>query len=282
MKVLVVLSAVVALAAAQYLPYNSGYNWANGYGYNAAAYGLNLRSYAPTQYNYGYTPVQYNSGYAPYNYGSQFHAQDDFGGYQYGYADGLSTKSEHRRADGSTAGQYSYVDSNGQTQSVSYTAGANGFQVEGTNLPVAPVATQAPVQDTPEVQAARAEFMRAFHAAASRQRRSAPQPVAETPEVLAARAQHARLYAASAAAAAVGATPVATYLADTPEVAAEKARFFAAFNTAQARTALPVGAVNYPGLAYNTAAFPTPYTGNNNFFGYNGFNGFNAFNRFFY
>ena len=147
--------------------------------------------------------------------------------------------------------------------------------MEGTNLPVAPAEVRAaplvgpaPVQDTPEVMAARAEFMRAFHEAASRQKRSAPQPVVDTPEVRAARAEFERLYAPSAAAAAAGATPVATYLADTPAVAAAKARHQAAFTTAQARAALPY---TYPGFPYS--AFPNTYSG---------FTGFNGFNRFFY
>lgn len=266
MKVLVVLSAVAALSAAQYN--YAGFNAYNPYGtfYNGvpSAYGLNLRSYAPAAV-----------------YGSQYHAQDNFGGYQYGYADGLSNKLETRRADGSTAGSYSYVDTNGQTQTVRYTAGAGGFQVEGTNLPVAP----KPVQDTPEVAKARAEFQAAFQAAASRQRRSAPRPVQDTPEVAAEKAKFRALFAQSAAAAAAGATPVASYLADTAEVAAEKARFHAAYNAAAARAAAPAVPVAapapfpYTGLPYSATPFNGFYNGQ-----YNGFynNYFNGFNRFFY
>ncbi|XP_037085345.1 uncharacterized protein LOC119105890 [Pollicipes pollicipes] len=272
MKVLVVLSALAAIATAQYLPYANfgyaGYAGYPGYAGYAGAYGLNLRSYA-----------------APIAYGSQYHAQDTFGGYHYGYADGLSNKVETRRADGTTAGSYNYVDAEGQVQTISYTAGANGFQVEGTNLPVAPVANlkapvhtlvgPAPVQDTPEVQAARAEFTRLFAEAASRTRRSAPEPVSDTPEVTAEKARFRALFAEAAAAAEAGATPVASYLADTPEVAAEKARFEAAFKTAEARAALPLtyaarplayNGLPYAGLPYAGLPYAAPFAGFNRFF----------------
>lgn len=39
---------------------------------------------------------------------------------------------------GNIQGQYSYVDPNGKTITVKYTAGTNGFQVQGDHLPVAP------------------------------------------------------------------------------------------------------------------------------------------------
>ena len=63
-----------------------------------------------------------------------------------------------------------------------------GFRVQATNLPVAPAAPEvapleapifnlvgpAPVEDTPEVAAAKAEFQAAFDEAASREKRSTP------------------------------------------------------------------------------------------------------------
>ena len=231
----VIVSAVLAAAAAQFLPYSgfgySGVPYAAGYSlaaphystYNAAPF----YNYAPTQYA-GYSAAPYT--YAPYttyaaavpaSVSSQYHAQDELGSYSYGYADGLSTKHETKNAYGGTAGQYSYVDANGELQTVTYTADVNGFQVKATNLPVAPVADLAapvhalagpePVDDTAEVKAAKAEFKRLYDEAAAaaaaapdaRKKRSlvAPLPVQDTPEVTAAKAEHARLYAAAAAAA---------------------------------------------------------------------------------
>merc|ERR1712073_147648 len=78
---------------------------------------------------------------------SQYHAQDDFGQYSFGYSDGNSVKQEVKTADGVIRGAYSYVDSDGIVQNVNYIADALGFRVGATNLPVhevdAPVAVAA-------------------------------------------------------------------------------------------------------------------------------------------
>jgi len=97
----------------------------------------------------------------------QHHAQDEFGAFNYGYQDINSAKQEIHTPDGITRGSYSYVDANGLLQHVEYIADPiNGFRVAGTNIPVGPgpvvAAGPAPVVDTPEVTAARAEFQRAF------------------------------------------------------------------------------------------------------------------------
>ena len=105
---------------------------------------------------------------------TQFHAQDEFGGFSFGFQNGLSTRQESRSPDGVTRGSYSYVDSNGATQTVEYVADSvHGFRVAGTNIPVAHstspmVQTLEPVMDTPEVKAAKAEFQAAFDAAVAR------------------------------------------------------------------------------------------------------------------
>ncbi|XP_071441685.1 vitelline membrane-like protein [Hetaerina americana] len=104
---------------------------------------------------------------------SQYHAQDEIGQYSYGYAGGPSTKSEVKTFDGVTRGGYSYVDSEGQVQSVNYVADPlRGFRVSATNLPVAPAAPEVPVlesvQETAEVAAARAEHLAAYEEAKSR------------------------------------------------------------------------------------------------------------------
>merc|ERR1719361_1549224 len=70
---------------------------------------------------------------------SQFHGQDELGGYNYGYQTAESSKQEIRRPDGIVQGTYSYVDANGILQTVNYISDAEGFKVAATNLPQAPV-----------------------------------------------------------------------------------------------------------------------------------------------
>ena len=115
---------------------------------------------------------------------SQFHAQDEFGQFSFGYQNINSAKTESRDAFGVTRGSYQYVDANGILQTVNYIADpVNGFRVAGTNIPVAPevapvaapVAPIAPVAapletpvapaETPEVAAARAEHLAAHEKA---------------------------------------------------------------------------------------------------------------------
>jgi len=112
--------------------------------------------------------------------GSQYHAQDDFGQYSFGYNDPNSQRQEIKTADGVVRGAYQYVDKDGVLQTVEYIADDGGFRVAATNLPTAPA---APVVDTPEVAAAKA----AHYAALEEQERSAQLPVvqAATPIVVA-------------------------------------------------------------------------------------------------
>merc|ERR1712012_564149 len=124
-------------------------------------------------------PVQVASVVEPPS--SQFHAQDEFGQFSFGYQNINSAKTETKDAFGVTRGSYQYVDANGVLQTVNYIADdINGFRVAGTNIPVAPeaVALAGPVapaaaplvapvapEETPEVAAARAEHL-AAHAEA--------------------------------------------------------------------------------------------------------------------
>merc|ERR1711997_1083548 len=112
---------------------------------------------------------------------SQFHAQDEFGQFSFGYENINSAKTETKDAFGVTRGSYQYVDANGIVQTVNYIADdINGFRVAGTNIPVAPeaalvAAPVAPVsaplvapvapEETPEVAAARAEHLAAVEKA---------------------------------------------------------------------------------------------------------------------
>merc|ERR1712086_1097499 len=76
---------------------------------------------------------------APYTAGSQFHAQDEFGNLNYGYANINSVKQEAGNTYGGVSGGYSYVDANGELQQVQYIADGAGFRVADSRLPVAPV-----------------------------------------------------------------------------------------------------------------------------------------------
>ena len=67
---------------------------------------------------------------------SQSHAQDELGQYEFGYNAGTSARKELKTADGVVRGSYSYVDSYGIPQKVSYVADALGFRTVGTNIPV--------------------------------------------------------------------------------------------------------------------------------------------------
>merc|ERR1712054_264501 len=68
---------------------------------------------------------------------SQFHAQDEFGQFSFGYENINSAKTETKDAFGVTRGSYQYVDANGILQTVNYIADpVNGFRVAGTNIPV--------------------------------------------------------------------------------------------------------------------------------------------------
>merc|ERR1719153_489213 len=124
---------------------------------------------------------------APYSAGSQFHAQDEFGNLNYGYANINSVKQEVGNTYGGVSGGYSYVDANGELQQVQYIADGAGFRVADSRLPVAPVydgvaptfnpeplvaptfnpeLPVAPV-DTPEVAEAKAAHLAAVAAAAA-------------------------------------------------------------------------------------------------------------------
>jgi len=113
---------------------------------------------------------------------SQYHSQDGAGQYSYGYNGDLSSKAESRSLDGVTRGSYSFVDANGQLQTVQYTSDDhNGFRAAATNLPRGPVDNQiapVPVRDTPEVELAKAEHIRAYNEAAAR---AAASPDPENP-----------------------------------------------------------------------------------------------------
>jgi len=125
---------------------------------------------------------------------SQFHAQDEFGQFSFGYENINSAKTETRDAFGVTRGSYQYVDANGILQTINYIADPiNGFRVAGTNIPVAPAVPNVALPIAPKAPVVEPLV--------------APVPVMETPEVAAAREEHLAAHeeAKSAVAAAVAA-----------------------------------------------------------------------------
>jgi len=198
-----VVAALCASAKAQYpfyAPYSAGY----GYGY--AGLPLAAPAYAPaavapaavapaTVASYAAAaPVIAPAVPAP-AVSSQFQTQDEFKNTAYGYSNINSAKHEVGNAYGGVTGSYSYVDANGVLQTTNYIADGLGFRVVASNLPVAPAAPEvapleapvfnleapvytgvapAPVEDTPEVKAAKAEFQAAFDEVAARTKRSTP------------------------------------------------------------------------------------------------------------
>ncbi|XP_012233098.2 uncharacterized protein [Linepithema humile] len=102
--------------------------------------------------------------------------QDSLGQYSFGYSAPGSARSEVRTANGATRGTYSYIDETGVIQTTQYIAdGEHGFQVIATNLPQAPL----PVQDTPEVVAARTAHLQALELAARRDEEAQNQEIQE-------------------------------------------------------------------------------------------------------
>merc|ERR1712018_604805 len=196
-----VFATLLATSQAQILaaPYGHAYGLSHPYGYGAPvlASGLpitTVKAAEPATITVKAAPVAapvYAAPVAvapPATPSSQFQAQDEFGNLEYGYANVNSQKHEVGNTYGGVSGSYSYVDANGVVQTTNYIADALGFRVQATNLPVAPAAPEvaplaqptfnlvgpAPVVDTPEVAAAKAEFQAAFDEAASREKRSTP------------------------------------------------------------------------------------------------------------
>ena len=118
---------------------------------------------------------------------SQFHSQDEFGNLAFGYSNLISSRQESGNTYVGRAGAYSYLDANGIVQTVNYVADGLGFRVAASNLPVAPLPIPAP-----EVALPVAPVFTLV----------GPAPVQETPEVAAARAEHLALQEKAAAAAA--------------------------------------------------------------------------------
>merc|ERR1712168_1745130 len=191
-----VISAPLAYAGYAGYPYAgypyAGLGYAAGYGYAGLGYpyaapvAAAAAPVAPAAAPVAAAPVAAVAPFAaPYAVGSQFHAQDEFGNLNYGYANLNSAKQEVGNTYGGVTGGYSYVDAEGKLQHVNYVADAAGFRVADSRLPVAPVYDgvtptfnpeplvaptfnpELPVapEVTPEVAAATAEHLAAVEAA---------------------------------------------------------------------------------------------------------------------
>jgi len=164
----------------------------------------------------------------------QFHAQDEFGQYSFGHAGGPSARTESKNAYGVVTGSYQQIDANGLLQTVNYIADGLGFRVTGTNLPVAAAAApvvplEAPVFDL-----------------------VGPDPVQDTPEVAAAKAAHAEALAAAEAAAA--AAPEERKRREADEVVAAVPALNLPYPYAFGAAAFPAAA--FPAATFPAAALP--------------------------
>lgn len=74
-------------------------------------------------------------------------------GSAYTQEDGVQFTEESDQ-DGNRRGAYSYIDPSGQRRTITYTAGKNGFQASGDDIPVAPPAPPAPAPVAPQAPAA--------------------------------------------------------------------------------------------------------------------------------
>merc|ERR1711892_230591 len=153
MKVFVALSALLAVSLADEAQVVASPLAYGGYPYGNLAYGgyagLPYTAAAASAYAYAAAAPAY-AAYAPYSAGSQFHAQDEFGNLNYGYANINANAHVVGNTYGGVTGGYSYVDANGELQQVQYVADAAGFRVADSRLPVAPVYTGVAPTFNPE------------------------------------------------------------------------------------------------------------------------------------
>nr|XP_053628616.1 cuticle protein 6-like [Cherax quadricarinatus] len=117
--------------------------------------------------------------YMGYPFGQQYGSRDMYGYSTFGYHGINQNRHEFRHPDGRVVGHYSYIQPDGKPAVTFYEAGAGqGYRVRSNVLPVAETAELSapvdnlvapePVQETPEVLQARAEFQAAFDEAKSR------------------------------------------------------------------------------------------------------------------
>merc|ERR1739844_799410 len=162
----------------------------------AQAYAPYAQAYAPA-YTVAAAPAPVVPVPAP-AVSSQFAAGDEFGNTQYGYSNLHAAKHEVGNAFTGVQGSYQYVDPAGKLQTVTYVADALGFRTEDSRLPVhvaeLPVAPvheyELPVAPVHEYELPVAPVHEYTLPVAPVYDGVAPTPVEDTPEVAAARAEH--------------------------------------------------------------------------------------------
>ncbi|GIY47944.1 hypothetical protein CDAR_443671 [Caerostris darwini] len=162
----IAFSALLAIASGQY-PYQGhqqqqSYQQQSPQAYQAPpqayqgqapAYQSQPQSYQPQPQQYQAPQQSYQAPQAQQQPARTFNpaavhyvniGKDLAGDYKFGYdtgkGDGQSFREETRLPDGSVQGAYGYVDETGRQRVIKYTAGKNGYQVEGDGIPKAPAA----------------------------------------------------------------------------------------------------------------------------------------------
>ena len=234
-------------------PYgNLAYGGYAGLPYTAAA--APAYAYAAAPAPVAAAPVAYAAAtpayaaYAPYSAGSQFHAQDEFGNLNYGYANINSNAHVVGNTYGGVTGGYSYVDANGQLQQVEYVADGAGFRVADSRLPVAPVYDGVAPTFNPEPLVA--PTFNPEPLVAPVYTGVAPESVQDTPEVAEAKAAHLALVAAAAA----------------PAERKRREADAAILNGATRIISAPTPLIHNPPVLHHAAYAAHPYAG----LGYNG------------
>merc|ERR1711911_578300 len=227
------VAAVLLLAVAtqaQYYTYGnqfaySGYpSFYSGYPYGYYGYPYGYSGVAPVTAEVKTAAVAAAApitttpfAYAPAVTANQYHSQDELGQASFGYSHPGQAAVNYRDAAGNQVGSWAYFSPEGKEVRVSYVADSNGFRVLSNALPEGPAAVAAvlpePVQDTPEVAAAKAAHFAAVEAAKANDGALpevvnptndlvAPMPVEDTAEVKEAKAAFFVAFEAAAAAAA--------------------------------------------------------------------------------
>merc|ERR1711962_1393255 len=65
----------------------------------------------------------------------QYHSQDEFGNYKYGYTNPDFEKHESGNANSEVKGHYSYIDEKGNARRLYYVADSHGFHITGDDVP---------------------------------------------------------------------------------------------------------------------------------------------------
>merc|ERR1711884_503432 len=137
MNRIILLTAFVAVCQAQYIaaPYGLSAPLTYGaasFGYRTAAAPVVTIKAAPVvTVKAAPTPVvTVNAAPAPVNQATstQFHAQDEFGNFQYGYSNINSQKHETGNIHTGVSGSYSYTDAHGIGRTINYVADGLGFR----------------------------------------------------------------------------------------------------------------------------------------------------------